>query len=46
MQMQTKEVIASEIIYFKVMGMFIPEACNKCIILYTVNELYVVNFGS
>lgn len=46
MDVQTKEVLASESIYFKVQGMFIPEACPKSIVLYTQSELYLVGFGT
>jgi hypothetical protein len=38
----TKEVYSSESIYFKVKGMFVPFSNDKVVILYTQNELYVV----
>lgn len=45
-QVHTKEVLASESIYFKVVGMFVSQACPKNILLYTANEVYVVGFGA
>lgn len=34
---QSKEVMATESIYFRVQGMFVPESDQKSIILYTQN---------
>lgn len=46
MDVHTKEVLASESLYFKVQGMFIPEASSKSIVIYTHTELYLVAFGT
>jgi hypothetical protein len=44
-EISSKEVLCSESIYFKVIGIIIPFCNDKVVLLYSHTELYVVQLG-